>query len=555
MRWMHISDIHMNAENNNVKSNVMRKNIRKMIEENKITVDYLFITGDYRDLKYKAVNLSEDIEKQANNVGQYICEIAKLLHVPCNKIFLVPGNHDLERRKDTDADLVKEIKRYYPDIKQSFNDEHRDYLLSRFTFFNLVDTYVHSEQQENRAYHRIYQEDDVDILCLNTAITSYQENEENQLMLDLNNLEELLAQTESTKPLMILAHHGLDFIIEKDREDFLHLLGKRRVFYLCGHYHKLAYQYDDEGNFWNIMIGTTKSAEGAYPIIATGNSTKFELNTEIKFFKYDIEQDRWSPYQQLLGKKDSYELKFIGGLEQKHISRDENEIYLPLIPAKRSTKKQRSDVIRILSGMKSELNCTGELLHLLISYGWLPVIAGILIGYALHERQAIQLSLKTRNEVFTPVNAKKNIEFQEEAYDINTDKKSTSSLYVYIQAKESNDGETAFDEYIKQKKLKNDYRTVRFINPEAYDPSFNLEASAKWISNELRNHHKDLKGQGYKKVKVHLFYNGFWGLALLLGNQLPTIFPIQLYDYDAGKQKYFPSFYLEPEIFHKTKIR
>lgn len=43
MRWMHISDIHMNKEFNNVLSNILREELPKFVVENKITVDYLFV--------------------------------------------------------------------------------------------------------------------------------------------------------------------------------------------------------------------------------------------------------------------------------------------------------------------------------------------------------------------------------------------------------------------------------------------------------------------------------------------------------------------------------
>lgn len=92
MRWMHISDVHMNKEFNNVISNILRDELPEFIKSNGFEADYLFVTGDYRDSAYMADNsLKEDLYQQAVNVADYIQEIAKALHVSSDNIYLVPG--------------------------------------------------------------------------------------------------------------------------------------------------------------------------------------------------------------------------------------------------------------------------------------------------------------------------------------------------------------------------------------------------------------------------------------------------------------------------------
>lgn len=111
---MHIPDIHMNKEFNNVLSNILREELPKFVVENKITVDYLFVTGDYRDSVYmKEDGLREDVYLQALNVSEYILKIARLLSVSSEHIYLVPGNHDLNRQCD-DKKIIDQINKSYP---------------------------------------------------------------------------------------------------------------------------------------------------------------------------------------------------------------------------------------------------------------------------------------------------------------------------------------------------------------------------------------------------------------------------------------------------------
>ena len=97
-------------------------------------------------------------------------------------------------------------------------------------------------------------------------------------------------------------------------------------------------------------------------------------------------------------------------------------------------------------------------------------------------------------------------------------------------------------------KLQNPIK-LTLTNVGRYDNHFDLEASAQYLANEINNCREALLKQGAENVGVHLFYNGFWGLALFLGNQLPMLFPIQLYDYCSTKQQYSKSFKLDADMF------
>ncbi|WP_276893410.1 hypothetical protein, partial [Eisenbergiella massiliensis] len=150
--------------------------------------------------------------------------------------------------------------------------------------------------------------------------------------------------------------------------------------------------------------------------------------------------------------------------------------------------------------------------------------------------------------LFSNANGKRLINFEEKVKCENIAFDKPVSLDVYIQAKSRDDGIAAFYEFLKKRKNKNSY-ILLFANRENYDESFNLELSSEKLADKMIKHYGMLKQKGAAKININLFYNGFWGLALLLGNQMPTTFPIQLYDYEVSNQQYYKSFSLASKIF------
>ncbi len=550
MRWMHISDVHMNKEFNNVISNILRDELPEFIKSNGFEADYLFVTGDYRDSAYMADNsLKEDLYQQAVNVADYIQEIAKALHVSSDNIYLVPGNHDLARQS-CDKEQIEKIKQSYPKFRETLTNQEQSYLLQRFEFFDMIEKQIHPEESnECRSFHRFYQEDKVDILCLNTAITCYGQEKEGELFLDSESVRKIISNTGIQRPLIILAHHDLKFLTPVEMENLKFMIRNRSVFYLCGHSHKLEYGYDDESKICRIMVGTTKHAEGAYPIISMGDISDRGDQAGFTFYKYNFaDKTGWNLYNEFSYRINKNRIGFIGSSIVNDTNINFDLVQLPLKQTTKSTKEERTVTLKTLAKIKSALCVFERKQTITVSARGLPVNAGIVIGYALHKRQGIQLQYKNNDILFSNANGKRLINFEEKVKCENIAFDKPISLDVYIQAKSRDDGIAAFYEFLKKRKNKNSY-ILLFANRENYDESFNLELSSEKLADKMIKHYGMLKQKGAAKININLFYNGFWGLALLLGNQMPTTFPIQLYDYEVSNQQYYKSFSLASKIF------
>lgn len=553
MKWLHISDIHVNAEFNNMMSNVLRAELPKYIEDYRIKADYLFITGDYRDSAYRAGGFSEDSDLAAEKVAKYILDIAKSLEVAETNIYLVPGNHDLDRRGERDKEIIKQIIPQYKQYKDGIREPERSELLNRFSFFRKVHDYIHpGDKSWDNQLHCFRGHDEFDLLLLNSAITCYGEEERGEMIVDTLEVEKLLQSSyvaHEHKPLIVLSHYSRSFFDNDERENLEVLFKGRPIYYLCGHSHKLQFDYDDDLNLWEVMVGATKKDEEIVPIfslgeIATGGNLSF-----LEFYKYDFAHGgRWIPYQRISNLKFLDKLEFVGKNYTLDEKVDSQVIHLPMQHSIRSKKQERKETIVELSSYKYDLLKRKNTYTIALT--GLPLNASILIGYALHSKNKMKLLYEWQNNLYTN-SSHKAISFCEKSDVVNMNMADGDrvDLCFYIQAKPSDDGERSFYDYMElKKKLKWNPCVVFLKNTERYDVNVDLEMTASVIADKMTACHDKLKKQ-YKIVKVHLFFNGFGGLALLLGNQMPMIFPVQLYDYDSTDLKYSPSFLLKAAVF------
>lgn len=538
-------------------SNVLRNELPQYIKNQNIRVDYLFITGDFRDSLYKK-EFDEDTELAAEHVAKYIIKIAESLGILRENIYLVPGNHDLNRGKDDqekelEKEMIGKIIPQYLEYKDGLREEEKKYLQNRFDYFYKVYDYIHPKDDSWREnLHQYVEKKEFDILLLNSAITCNGKEQEGELLLDTMEVEKVMRKSYlngTRKPLFVLAHHKSSFLKRSEQEGLMELFKNRKVYYLCGHSHKLMFHYDDEYNMWEIMVGTTKKEEGSAPIFSIGETTINGNLSSLKFYKYDfIKKGRWIPYKKVSVSDYIEKLEFVGK-DYRIDTKDESHlIQLSMVGATSSTPQDRSETIETLKKLKYKLRGRKEENTLTILTRDLPAIACIVIGYQLHRVSDFKLFYQTGTSIYTNSISENRLQFTEEIPEIQEKlvEGKEIDLCIYIQAKEIDGGIRTFHNYMNT--ISKNGRSHRYSlilkNKETYHEDMNLEGSASYLSGRIIEEYEAIRNKYNAKVNVHLFYNGFFGLAILLGNQLPTTFPIQLYDFDMNEQEYTPSFLL-----------
>lgn len=103
--WLHISDTHFcfqkgGYEARNILSELV-EDLQIMEEKEGLCPDFIFYTGD---IAYG--NIGESLEDQYDSAQEFINQIRTSFsrEVPIKMVFLVPGNHDVDRKKITDID-------------------------------------------------------------------------------------------------------------------------------------------------------------------------------------------------------------------------------------------------------------------------------------------------------------------------------------------------------------------------------------------------------------------------------------------------------------------
>lgn len=134
MKFIHISDLHFNPNNDGRTSRNIRAELIPYLQELNITADELLITDDYRHAGLQRKRTQADIDDVVN----YIKDIAKAVNITeVTRIHLVPGNHDRSRGKG-EAHRIAEIRSNYDPSKGVFDKDDLKFLLQKFNYFRRV---------------------------------------------------------------------------------------------------------------------------------------------------------------------------------------------------------------------------------------------------------------------------------------------------------------------------------------------------------------------------------------------------------------------------------
>jgi hypothetical protein len=241
--WIHLSDCHMEATdrfNRNVVLHALWEDIRQLRERG-LAADFIAFTGD---VAYHGVSAEYDLAAR-----EFFDPLLAAAEVPKERVFLVPGNHDVDRRKT--AMLANPLGSITSedDLKRLMeNSEERGLILSPLrSYQNFLESYFGSSG--NRTFgpfgttEAIVGEEPLRILCLNTSWLSGFSCDSKGVIDDCRHLavsefqlRNLLSEIPSFT--IALMHHPLDWLIEFDQLAIEDLLTRSCPVILRGHLHR-----------------------------------------------------------------------------------------------------------------------------------------------------------------------------------------------------------------------------------------------------------------------------------------------------------------------------
>jgi len=260
-RWLHFSDLHL-AENKyepKKAKEMLIEYLAERKERGELKYDYVFITGDVANQgKYDGAEIfmkdfynALDLKKE--DLGK--------------RVFWAVGNHDIERNKDSArTNTIHSIR-----TDKNPSEKFRSCLIETTNCSVLTDSgmklyFKHSKKIANRTFsekmindiHQIYHLAELDLVVINTCLASCDGDDSRKLHIKSDHLRKVLSQTQKSKPVFVIGHHGRDFFYFEDMEELSTIFEDNNVdVYLCGHNHELGFALfpDTERDIYQFTCG------------------------------------------------------------------------------------------------------------------------------------------------------------------------------------------------------------------------------------------------------------------------------------------------------------
>lgn len=240
LTWLHISDLHFRIPGIRDSEIVLDHLIKDI--ENRVNIDpqlaeldFIFVTGD---IAFSGKNAEYE------RCSTFFKRLARVTHVRRDRIFVVPGNHDVSR--DCVSPIAsKSILTNRGSVDQVYYDpESRIQFMRRFSNYSdfVSRDFKRIKYKDGKPFYtkrRTIKGVSVRVLGLNSAWTSSEDNEYGKLILGSPQIRDALAADSKKADITIaLLHHPLDWFVEFDRDECEPQIRESCDFVLHGHMHK-----------------------------------------------------------------------------------------------------------------------------------------------------------------------------------------------------------------------------------------------------------------------------------------------------------------------------
>ncbi len=242
LTWLHISDLHWResqAYDANVVAQALLRDLahRTDIAPELARIDFIFVTGD--------IAFAGRPEEYAL-AHHFLDDLRSTTSVPKHRLFIVPGNHDIDRNAISD-DAVRVVSALSnrQAINRLLGDEvDRAVTMQRFhRYQQFVNSYFKRLLSFDSTRYFYVKERNligkrIAILGLNSAWASASDADRHNLFLGEQQVRTCLELAIQADIRIALMHHPFDWLRDSDREDCEPLLVRGCDFVLHGHLHR-----------------------------------------------------------------------------------------------------------------------------------------------------------------------------------------------------------------------------------------------------------------------------------------------------------------------------
>ena len=294
---LHISDLHISTKDTFGRETVLGALVDRVKKDRKkgLQPEIVVVTGDIAKTGQEA---------EYAQVKSFFAELLKVLELPKERLFIIPGNHDVNRRKyrprdipvyDTMTELNQELE----------NQDYRaDLLKGMDGYYSFIEAeFPHLVPVDDRLVPFVTTYPAVcgktlSIVGLNSAWMCRKSPDEREIAIGEYQL--VRAIEESTKSgktdrTLFLFHHPLNWLWEVDRRICRGRIDKSII--LCGHLHDAAGGYfsDLDGKLFQFQAGATYlGVDSGFPNRYQHLTIDWEANrVRLNFRKFDKTRRQW----------------------------------------------------------------------------------------------------------------------------------------------------------------------------------------------------------------------------------------------------------------------
>jgi predicted MPP superfamily phosphohydrolase len=270
-RWVHISDIHMGHgdaahgwDQRLVLDELKRDISRQLKAQPEPAVDAIFVTGDI------AQTGAGRRPNEYTDAAAWLKGVGEAAGVTPDKIFIVPGNHDVDRGADKDAS-VKALVTALRDGTKSLDDalanaDDRARLAKRMEkYLEFARAFGPAGAADPMLWtHRFVARSGlpVRLVGLNTALLAADDQDQGRLRVGMTQLGQALTDLKENELVLALAHHPLRGGWVADEAEIDPYLKRHVHALLTGHVHEADTEASRSGSGGSFLRLSAGSAHG-----------------------------------------------------------------------------------------------------------------------------------------------------------------------------------------------------------------------------------------------------------------------------------------------------
>lgn len=299
--WLHVSDFHLRESQKWPQKAVlsaMLNDIERRCEAG-LAVDFVLATGD---LAYSGAESEYDL------VADYFTELSAAIELPCEMIFCVPGNHDVQRER---------YKTLFEGARQKLKSENEVYaflsdteecktLLLRQENYSRFQERLFSTQEKQRTADDLGYVSNLDIDDLRIAIIGLNsawlaeggETDERQLVLGEYQVMSSIDIAVRTAPHIMVGmqHHPFDYLKRFDQQSTQHRVEDVCHFFHRGHLHQpdAAQAVTRSGKCLTLAAGASYESRIFHNAYSVVTLDPLHARSDITFVQYEPSEGTFS---------------------------------------------------------------------------------------------------------------------------------------------------------------------------------------------------------------------------------------------------------------------